>query len=52
MMRCCAGSAVEGVTFCCQNIVRPMRTGVMYSGSCSERSVIHPPKLAPRSSIA
>jgi len=28
MIFCCAGSAVEGVIFVCQNIVTPMSTGM------------------------
>jgi len=28
MIFCCAGSAVDGVIFCCQNIVIAMSTGV------------------------
>src|SRR6185369_17018919 len=51
MMRCCAGSAVDGVIFCCQNIVTAMSTGVMYNGSRSDKSLIHHPKSAPRNSM-
>ena len=49
---CCTGSADDGVILCWTNIVRPISTGVMYSGSCSERSWIQPTNGAPRSSIA
>ena len=45
------GSAVDGIIFCCQNIVAPMRTGVTNVGSRSERSLIHHMNGAPRSSI-
>ena len=49
---CCIGSAVDGVILVWMNCVMPIRTGVMNSGSCTERSWIQPMNGAPRSSIA
>ena len=49
---CCIGSAVDGVIRCCTNMVTPITTGQMKSGSCAERSWIRPMNGAPRSSIA
>ena len=49
--RCCAGSAVVGVSFCCQNMVTPISAGSTKKGSAADRSWSHPANGAPRSSI-
>ncbi len=51
MIRCCVGSAVDGVIFCCQNMVMPISAGMTKNASGAERSRIQPTKGAPRSSI-
>ena len=52
IIRCCAGSALVGVIFCCQNIVTPISTGsTIVRDRAVDRSWIQPTNGAPRSSI-